>query len=145
MAPPVSLARAQLQHLAQKHEHGDDSSGFEIDRDRAAHAAESRQETFPAQGRDEAVRSAAPCAHGDQREHVQIAVRTDATPRTKNGHPAHSTTGVASSNCSQFDVCAQANGQAGEVATHFQNEDRQRQNDPTQNRRRMSASSRFSP
>ena len=30
---------------------------------------------------------------------------SDCQPRTKNGQPAHSTTGVARINCSQFEVC----------------------------------------
>ena len=38
------LAGAQFQHLAEQHEHGDDGGGLEIDRDRAAMAAEGRRE-----------------------------------------------------------------------------------------------------
>ena len=34
------LARAQLQHLAEQHQHGDDGGRLEIDRDRAVVAAE---------------------------------------------------------------------------------------------------------
>ena len=32
-------------------------------------------------------------------------LRTDAQPRTKNGQPAHSTTGVASTNSSHTAIC----------------------------------------
>ena len=41
------LAGAQLQHLAEQHEDGDDRGGFEIDRDRAAMAAERRPGRLP--------------------------------------------------------------------------------------------------
>ena len=34
---------------------------------------------------------------------LRLRVRRDCQPRTKNGQPAHSTTGVARTNCSQFD------------------------------------------
>ena len=44
IAPEVCFARAQLQHLAEQHQHGDDGGGLEIDRDRAAMAAEGRRE-----------------------------------------------------------------------------------------------------
>ncbi len=36
---------------------------------------------------------------------LRLRVTTDCQPRTKNGQPAHSTTGVASISCSQFEVC----------------------------------------
>ena len=40
----------------------------------------------------------------DQREHVEVARDAAiAQPRTKNGQPAHSTTGVAKANWIQFD------------------------------------------
>ena len=42
------LAGAQLQHLAEQHQHRDDGGGFEIDRDRAAMAAEGRREDLRA-------------------------------------------------------------------------------------------------
>ena len=38
------FARAQFQHLAEQDQHGDDGGRFEIDRDRAAMAAEGRRE-----------------------------------------------------------------------------------------------------
>ena len=34
---------------------------------------------------------------------LRLRVTSDCQPRTKNGQPAHSTTGVAKANCSQFD------------------------------------------
>ena len=39
------FAGAQLQHLPEQHQHGDDGGGLEIDRDRAVMAAERRRET----------------------------------------------------------------------------------------------------
>jgi hypothetical protein len=36
---------------------------------------------------------------------LSLRVTSDRQPRTKNGQPAQSTTGVASTSCSQFDVC----------------------------------------
>ena len=35
---------------------------------------------------------------------LRLRVRNDAQPRTKNGQPAHRTTGVASASCTQFEV-----------------------------------------
>ncbi len=36
---------------------------------------------------------------------LRLRVTIDFQPRTKNGQPAHSTTGVASASCSQFESC----------------------------------------
>ena len=36
---------------------------------------------------------------------LRFRVTTEAQPRTKNGQPAHNTTGVASTSCSQFESC----------------------------------------
>ncbi len=36
---------------------------------------------------------------------LRLPVLNEAQPRSKNGQPAHSTTGVASANCSQLEVC----------------------------------------
>ncbi len=36
---------------------------------------------------------------------LSLRLTSDRQPRTKNGQPAQSTTGVASTSCSQFDVC----------------------------------------
>ena len=42
-------ARAQFQHLAEQHQHGDDGGGFEIERDAAVRVAERRREKAAAQ------------------------------------------------------------------------------------------------
>ena len=49
------LARAQLQHLAEQDEHGDDGGGLEVDRDRAIMAAKRRREDAGRDGADQAV------------------------------------------------------------------------------------------
>ena len=36
---------------------------------------------------------------------LRLRVVSEAQPRSKNGQPAHSTTGVASASCTQFDAC----------------------------------------
>jgi len=38
---------------------------------------------------------------------LSFFVRTDVQPRTKNGHPAHSTTGVARTSCSQAEASSE--------------------------------------
>ena len=55
MAPLVCRARAQFQHLAEQHQHGDDRGRLEIDRRRAAVAAEGRRENAGRERRDDAV------------------------------------------------------------------------------------------
>ena len=67
------LARAQLQHLAEQHQHGDDGGRLEIDRDRAVRAAEGRREQAGRERRDDAVEPGHAGAHGDQGEHVEVA------------------------------------------------------------------------
>ena len=67
------FARAKLEHLAEQHEHGDDGRRFEIDRNRAAMAAEGRRENSGRDGADDAVDIGHAGAHRDQREHVEIA------------------------------------------------------------------------
>ena len=49
------LARAQFEHLAEQHQHGDDGGGLEIDRDRAAVAAERGGKHAGRERRDDAV------------------------------------------------------------------------------------------
>ena len=64
---------------------------------------------------------------------LRLRVLSDAQPRSKNGQPAHSTTGVASSSCTQFDVCWPIQPmQVEQVAAHLEREHRrgQRQADP---------------
>ncbi len=67
------LAGAQLQHLAEQHQHGDDRRRLEIDRDRAVVAAERRREQAGRERRDDAVDPRHAGAERDQREHVEVA------------------------------------------------------------------------
>ena len=67
------LARSQLQHLPQQNESRDDRRRFEIDGDGAMVAAESRREQARRDGGDDAIGPRDADAHGDQREHVEIA------------------------------------------------------------------------
>ena len=56
---------------------------------------------------------------------LRLRVTSDCQPRSKNGQPAHSTTGVAKANCSQFDsVWSIQAMRAEEVRAHLQDEDR---------------------
>ena len=94
------LAGAQLQHLAEQHQHGDDGGGLEVDRDRAVHAAERCREEAGRERRDDAVeprRRRCRCAISVNM--LRLRVTSEAQPRSKNGQPAHSTTGVASASC----------------------------------------------
>src|ERR1700736_5224204 len=63
-----TLARAQLQYLAEQHQHGDDRRGLEIDRNRAVVAAERRGKDVRRECGDQAVGVGHPGAECDQRE-----------------------------------------------------------------------------
>ena len=92
------------------------------------------------------VAEAAPVPNAMSENMFRLRLRTDATARTKKGHPAHSTTGVPSSSCTQFEVCGAmswwmlkrcppiSSAKIGAVSTA-----------PTQQRRVMSRSSGLSP
>ena len=67
------LARLELEHLAQKHKDGDDRRGLEVDGHGAVHAAECGREQSGEHGGNDAVDPRHAGAHGDQREHVEIA------------------------------------------------------------------------
>ena len=72
----------------------------------------------------------------------------DCHPRTKNGQPAQSTTGVASANCSQDANVAPSDrsmGRPGNMSPIATTSNGTVRATPTQNRRVMSASSGFSP
>ena len=67
------LARAQFEHLAEQHQHGDDGGSFEIDGDRTIMATERRGKQRGRQRRNHAVEERDAGPHGDQREHVEVA------------------------------------------------------------------------
>ena len=93
------LARAQLEHLAEQHQHRDHRGGLEIDRDAAVGGAEAGGEQAGRERGDHAVELGRAGAERDQREHVEAAVDQRVPAARKNGQPAHSTTGVARTNC----------------------------------------------
>ena len=78
---------------------------------------------------------------------LRLRLITDAQPRSKNGQPAQSTTGVARRSCSQFDgLLPQEHVQVGEMPAHLEGQDRAASStSPIQKRRVMSASSGFGP
>ena len=97
------LARTQFQDLAEQHEHHDDGSGLEIDRNRPVSVAEAGGEDARGERGDDAVEPGCACAERDQGEHVEAAVddRVPAAP-TNRGQPTQRNTGVARMNWSQL-------------------------------------------
>ena len=68
-----ALARVQLKHLAEQHQHGDDGGRLEINRDRAVGTAKRVGKLLRYHGRQRAVGPGHARAHRDQREHVEVA------------------------------------------------------------------------
>ena len=95
-------ARAQLQHLAEQGQRGDDRRRLEIDRDRAVRVAEGCGEQGGGERRDDAVGIGDADAHRDEREHVEVA-RSAATPGRgrKTARRPTARPGVARTNCNQ--------------------------------------------
>ena len=89
------MARAQLEHLSEQDQHGDDDGGVEVGLDRPVHA-DAGGKQLRDDGRDGAVAVRRADAEADQREHVRAAVHDRRHIRWKNGQPHQSTTGVAS-------------------------------------------------
>ena len=56
-------------------------------------------------------------------------VRSDCAPRTKNGQPPHSTTGVARTNCAGVADAAHRKMKQAEMSAHFDDKDRQREHE----------------
>ena len=62
---------------------------------------------------------------------LRLRLFSDAQPRSKKGQPAHSTTGVASSELQPVrGLLPQEQVQAGQMPTHLQGHDRQRKDEP---------------
>ena len=124
------LAGAQFQHLAQQYENGDHGGGFEINRDRAAHPAKSGGKHFRRKGRKEAIEVSGARPEGDQAEHVQAAVHDrrpgafeEWPPRPQDDRRRQ---GELNPDGNAWrDEIMQA--KSGNVAAHFQDEDRQGQ------------------
>ena len=83
-----AAARAQLQHLAEQHEHDDHRRRLEVDGDLTPCIAERRAGTGPgASVADDAVAVRRADAERDQREHVQVPVH-DRRPAALEERPA---------------------------------------------------------
>ena len=74
-------------HLAEHYQDGDHRCGLEIDRDGAIQGAERRRKEGRHDGGDNAVGTGDASAHGDQREHVEIA-RLQPRPAAHKERPA---------------------------------------------------------
>ena len=122
------LAGAQLEHLAQQHEHGNDRGGFEVNRDRAAMSAEGGREDVGRDGADDAVDIGDTGAHRDQREHVEIArqQRLPAAHEEWPARPEHHGRGEDQLNPVRQGLVDPA-VTADQVTAHFQHHRRQRQ------------------
>ena len=72
-------------------------------------------------------------------------MRSEFQPRTKNGQPAHSTTGVAKTSCSQFELTSSVMRQAEQWPPISSATTGSASTSPIQNRRVMSTSSGFGP
>ena len=125
------LARAQLEHLPQQHQHGDDRSGLEIDGNRAVGAAERGWEKAGKQDRHGAVDPRHPGAHGNEGEHVEIA-REEGLPAAHEERPTrpqhHRSREDELQPVRQFR--ADEHMQVGEMAAHLEDHDRKRKSEP---------------
>src|SRR5215472_1945393 len=85
------IARTQLEHLTEQHEAGDDGCSLEIDGNRPFGTVEFRRKHAGQQDRGHAVKPRYADAHGDQREHVQIAreKRLPAAHEERGARPQH--------------------------------------------------------
>ena len=84
-------AGAQFQDLPEQHQHGDYRGGLEIKRDAAVRVAELRRKQSGRQRRHQAVEVGDADAHGDQREHIEMAraQRSDAAHEERPAAPQH--------------------------------------------------------
>ena len=81
------LARAQLQHLPEQHQHGDHGGGLEVDRRPRRPCRRARRKQAGRERRDEAVEIGGADAERDQAEHVEDAV-DDRRPAAHEERPA---------------------------------------------------------
>ena len=62
---------------------------------------------------------------------LRLRLTTEFQPRTKNGQPAHRTTGVASMSCSQLEACCpEQHVKVGQMTAHLERNHRNRQRQP---------------
>ena len=81
------LARAQLQHLTEQHQRGDDCGSLEINGRGAVHFAERGREDLREDRRGNAVEKRSAGAEADQREHIGAAMN-ERGPETLEERPA---------------------------------------------------------
>ena len=119
-------AGAQFEHLAEQHQHRDDAGGLEIKRDAAVLIVKRRGKQSGRQRRDDAVAISDAGAHGDQREHVEIArdQRLRAAHEKRPAAPQHHRRRQHKF-CISRNVAGQM--QKTEMAAHIERHDRQRQ------------------
>ena len=91
-------ARAQLQHLSEQHEHDDDGGRLEVDRRPRPCMRKDSGNSPGASVATTLYRYAAPTPSAISVNMLRCRLTIDAQPRTKNGQPPQSTTGVASAN-----------------------------------------------
>ena len=119
-------AGAQLQNLAEQHQYRDDTGRLEIKRDAAMLIVKRRGKQAGRQHRDNAVAIGDAGAHGDQREHVEVArdQRLNAAHEKRPTAPQHHRR-------RQNKLCIRRNvtGQMPktEMPAHIEHHDRQRQ------------------
>src|SRR3546814_10808186 len=82
--PYTTLFRS---HLSEQHQHSDDRSGLEIDRDRAVGRAKGGREDLRGDRRDHAVAPRDPRTHRNEGEHVEALV-ADREPGALEEGPA---------------------------------------------------------
>ena len=144
-----AAARADLEHLAEQHQRGDDDGRVEVRLDAAVHP-----EAVGKDARDDRRRRR--CRRRPRRRPTPISVNmlglrltSESHARVKNGHPAHSTTGVASASWIQSasaDVDARVHRVGRHHLRHREHHHRQRRARPPRVKRRvMSISSTFGP
>ena len=127
------LPGAQFEDLAEQDENGDDGGRLEVDRDRAAVAAEGRRENSRQHRGHQAVDVGDAGTHGDKGEHVQIA-GDERLPAAHEERPS----GPQDNGRREGELDPVRQGRidqtvtADEMATHLQNDRRgcQRKSDP---------------
>ncbi len=124
------LTRAQLQHLTEQHQHGDNGRSLEIDRDRAVVAAKHRRKHTGRKRRDDAEGPGHAGAERDQREHVEVAARDRLRAAHEEGPagPQHDRRGK--DELHPVGLRRRKQMPAEQVPAHFQRHDRHCQQQP---------------
>ena len=141
IAPPVAAARPQLQHLAEQDQRRRSPPPPRSRRGHAAVApAATRERAAARASRRRCSANAAPMPSAISVNMLRLRVTTDSQPRSKNGQPPQSTTGVASASCepeprARGRATARAAGPAASRAIASTNSGTVSAR-PTQNRRR---------